>query len=343
MADADARLDKPQDEFAIYDSILKELAAQAENVPLGYRVASAGSFAPLQVSRRFQPSGDRDRESDEVIEGQQVSDASSQTPNSAFDVAQPQNAQENGPRSSEYSRVLERYLARLVQLNQVPQALGVLRREIDHNPDDPGLYERLAEFLQQNNLTGEQEQVYRRAFARFSDPSWYSKLARLYLRYRRYSELEDLTQDAVKQFDGSVLQTYFSSVGGSTQAMYLRLNLYASARFPHNLYFVRNLLSAYSSPPTADRTAWLALIRQHWFEDPSLRDEYFEYLASSNQLESELSVLRRSAPSTDASAWPAFAKSNPRCRHGIGGRGNLALAFRRKRAGVEDSGGNISR
>ena len=66
-----------------------------------------------------------------------------------------------------------------------------------------------------------------------------------------------------------------------------------------------------SSPPTADRTAWLALIRQHWFEDPSLRDEYFEYLASSNQLESELSVLRRSAPSTDASAWPAFAKSNP--------------------------------
>ena len=76
-----------------------------------------------------------------------MSDASSQTPNSAFDVAQPQNAQESGPRSSEYSRVLERYLARLVQLNEVPQALGVLRREIDHNPDDPGLYERLAEFL----------------------------------------------------------------------------------------------------------------------------------------------------------------------------------------------------
>jgi tetratricopeptide (TPR) repeat protein len=144
--------------------------------------------------------------------------------------------------------VLERYLARLVQLKEVPQALGVLRREIDHNPDDPGLYERLANFLQQNNLSLEEEEVYRRAFARFPDPSWYSKLARLYLRYEKYSKLQQLTEDAVKQFEAGV-ETYFASVGGSTAGMYVRLNQYANARF-NNLYFVNNLLQAYHSTPT---------------------------------------------------------------------------------------------
>jgi Flp pilus assembly protein TadD len=199
----------------------------------------------------------------------------------------------------------------LVQLKEVPQALGVLRREIDHNPDDPGLYERLATFLQQNNLSREEEEVYRRAFVRFSDPSWYSKLARLYLRYREYSQLQQLTQDAVNQFDGNVLETYFASVGASTPAMYVRLNQYANARFPHNPYFVRNLLQAYQSTPTRDQAAWLALIRQHWFEDPGLRNEYFEYLSYSRQLEHELNALRQSAPKPDTPDWAEFVGKNP--------------------------------
>ena len=46
--------------------------------------------------------------------------------------------QQAGPRSAEYSRILERYLARLVAMKQIPDALGVLRHEIDRNPDDPG-------------------------------------------------------------------------------------------------------------------------------------------------------------------------------------------------------------
>ncbi len=70
-------------------------------------------------------------------------------------------------------------------MKQIPPALGVLRKEIDRNPDDPGLYERLAVFLDQNQLGREQEEIYRRAMARFNDRSWYDKLARFYLRYRR--------------------------------------------------------------------------------------------------------------------------------------------------------------
>jgi tetratricopeptide (TPR) repeat protein len=312
MADADARLRKSQEEFAIYDSILQELAAQADKIPLGSRVAALQDFTPPQAIRQFQPGATQSNENDDGSEGQEASPASPQQPNAAFQVQRNAAAQESGPRSPEYSRVLERYLARLVELKQIPQALGVLRREIDHNPDDPGLYERLALFLQQNNLSAEQEEIYRRALARFSNPSWYSKLARLYLRYRKYSELEKLTQDAVKQFDGSVLESYFStSVTGGTPQMYVQLNLYASARFPHNPYFVRNLLRAYRAIPTANSSAWLALIRQHWFEESDLRNQYFEYLSFSRQMEQELNALRQSAPAPDAKEWNDFVRKNP--------------------------------
>ena len=311
MADADARLGKAQDEFAIYDAVLQKLAAQADKMPMGSGAASIQNYRYSPARLRFRTRTEQGNGTAASVEGQEVSPSAAQAANEAFHVEQNGTTTESGPRSPEYSRVLERYLARLVELKEVPQALGVLRREIDHNPDDPGLYERLAVFLQQNNLGQEQEEVYKRAFARFNDPSWHSKLARLYLRYRRYEEFEKLTRDAVKQFDGSVLESYFSSVGGGTPTMYVRLNQYANARFPHNPYFVRNLLGAYHSVPTYDHAAWLALLRQHWFEEPDLRNQYFEYLSSKGQLEQELSALRQSAPVENAADWRDFVRKNP--------------------------------
>lgn len=309
MADADARLKRTQDEFGIYDSVLQELAAKANGMPLGPRVSGIEEYSPA---------GKSGNAGDELMEGEggemaQAADATAagQQQNAAFRVKKDESTRENGPRSAEYSRVLERYLARLVELNKIPQGLGVLRREIDHNPDDPGLYERLAVFLQQNHLGQEQEEVYRRAMMRFPDRSWYSKLARYYLRYQKNAALEKLTQDAVKQFDGSELESYFQSVGASSRAMYVRLNQYANARFPHNPYFVRNLLDAYHSKPTYDHAAWLGLLRQHWFEDSGLRNEYFEYLSSSGQLEKELSTLRQSAPTTEKGEWEDYVRKNP--------------------------------
>lgn len=311
MADADARLGKSQDEFVIYDAVLQELAAQADKMPLGSGAASVQDYRYSPARLRFRSSTRQGNGTAAIVEGQEVSPSAAQVASEAFHVEKNAATPESGPRSPEYSRVLERYLARLVELKEVLRALGVLRREIDHNPDDPGLYERLAAFLQQNNLGQEQEEVYKRAFARFNDPSWYSKLARLYLRYRRYEEFERLTRDAVKQFDGSVLESYFSSVGGGTPAMYVRLNQYANARFPHNPYFVRNLLGAYHSVPTYDHAAWLALLRQHWFEEPDLRNQYFEYLSSQGELERELNALRQSVPAENSTNWGDFARKNP--------------------------------
>src|SRR5260370_19358739 len=73
-------------------------------------------------------------------------------PNAAFQVKAASASAQSGARSPEYARVLERYLARLVELKQIPQALGVLRRELDHNPDDPGLYDRPAGLLDHDRL-----------------------------------------------------------------------------------------------------------------------------------------------------------------------------------------------
>jgi predicted Zn-dependent protease len=313
VADAYARQNKDKDEFAIYDSILQELSRAADKMPLGNRVSGnyeSPSGANRIYARGAQQSSDTEEENPDgdtegAAQGQQAAT------NSAFQVNSTGKAEQNGARSPEYSRILERYLARLVELKKIPDALGVLRREIDHNPDDPGLYERLAVFLDQNQLATEQEEVYRRAMARFPERSWYHKLARYYLRHQREEEFEKLTQEAVKSFAGSDLEKYFQSVVYGTPGLYLRLNHYANARFPHNPVFVRNLLAAYHNRLTYDQAAWVALLRQHWFEESYLRNVYFEYLSSTGTLEAELRGVQESAPKSGSDLWEGYVRENP--------------------------------
>ncbi len=300
MADAYARKNDSQDEFAIYHAVLQELANKAQNVPLGTGDQANGQGWASQYST---PYGNQDPEMGEAG-GFRPDETISTRRNvgHAFQLGSTDSSTlQSGPRSPEYSRVLERYLARLVQKKAIPAALMVLRREIDRNPNDPGLYERLAIFLDQNRLASQQEEVYRLAISRFSDRSWYDKLARFYLRHKRDGEFEQLTRDAVAGFKGSELEQYFDDVVGGSPQLYLRLNLYANQRFPHNPVFVRNLLTAYQSAGTRDLSAWEALLRQHWFEDVTLRNEFFEFLSRNHRLESELNAIRESAG--DAAAW----------------------------------------
>jgi len=283
MADAYARRNDTTHEFAIYDSVLAELASAAKNVPLGE--------ATLDAAPRYGQTSNEGKANESDAEEQ------SRSPQ-AFQIGSTRpSPAARGARSPEYARVLERYLARLVQRKQIPRALSVLSGEIERNPDDPGLYERLAVFLDQNRLGAEQEEVYRRAMARFPDRSWRDKLARFYLRHSRDSEFEQLTREAVESFNGTDLEEYFKNVYGSpSPSLYLRLNLYANQRFPHNPLFVRNLLNAYHTHETYDEAAWEALLRQHWFEESDLRNEFFEFLSRTNQLESELAELEQIAP-----------------------------------------------
>ena len=307
MADAYARTGKTNEEFTIYDAVLQELAVKAQKVPLGRSDGAA------QRAGEYSSPEPSDSETENESDG--GGSFSQRSRNQAFQLNTASASSQLGARSPEYARVLERYLARLVQLKQIPEALAVLRREIDRNPDDPGLYERLAVFLDQNRLGAEQEEIYRRALARFPDRSWYDKLARFYLRYKRDADFEKLTQEAVKTFSGTDLERYFGNAGyGGTPALYLRLNQYANQRFPHNPVFVRNLLNAYHDSHTYDDAAWQLLLRQHWFEESSLRSRFFEYLSASGKLESEMDSLRPSAPASPIpgqTPWGDLVRSNP--------------------------------
>jgi Flp pilus assembly protein TadD len=246
MADAYARHDRTQEEFALYDQVLKELAAQARGVPL------------------------------------------------------------SDPRSSEYAAVLDRYISRLVNLNRIPDALQVYRGELDRNPKDPGLYERLAAFLEQNHMAAGVEQIYQRAIQQFPGASWEDKLARWYLRQKRVEQFSQLTTQVVKIFSGTDLERYFRevvAVAPFDAHLYLQLNLYAHDRFPNDLVFVRNLLGAYTRRGTADGAAYTRLLRAYWFYDDGLRAQFFEALSHAGKLNAELAAIRAAHP--DATANPA--------------------------------------
>ncbi|HYL73650.1 MAG TPA: hypothetical protein VEU96_05565 [Bryobacteraceae bacterium] len=251
MADSYARKNQAQPEFAIYDDLLKELAARAEGMPIGETV-------PSDKPEQTAPA-----------------------------------------RSPEYARVLDRYISRLVSLKRLRDALALYRREIDRNPNDPGLYERLAAFLEQNKMGADVEQIYRRAMAQFSDKSWSHKLARWYLRQKQTAQFDQLTQEVVKTFSGTELEAYLrAATTGQTLApvLYKQVNLYAHQRFPHDLIFVRNLLTAYAQRATSDPAASEALLRKYWFYANDLRDRFFEFLSRTGKLNAELAAIKTAAP-----------------------------------------------
>ncbi len=194
-------------------------------------------------------------------------------------------------RSPDYGRVLDRYISRLVQLNRSVDALALFRREIDRNPGEAGLYERLALFVEQNHLDKDLEQTYRLAYSRFKDTSWASKLARFYLHGKQYAAYQALTRQITDTFGGTELAAFLTEVTPNSATLFRQVNLYAHRRFPHNTVFVSNLLHAYRTKPTLDVAAYDTLLRENWSSDPNLRTTYFEYLTQTGRLRTELAGL----------------------------------------------------
>jgi len=299
VADADARANDTKDEFALYDSLLTELSAQLQGMPLtaGEATGSA-SPSPAPSTQADAPSPD----------GQDATTPASTPASTAAAkdalmqaLSQPVQPPATSAAAAEYKEILERYLGRLTMTKQYPAALAVLRKELDRNPNDPLLYARLADFLQQNDLGAEQEQVYQKAIARFHDESFYDKLARYYLRSKREQDYATLSKTVVDTFAGTDLETYFAQVNGPWPQENLQLNLYAHKRFPHELMFTRNLLAAYQVKGTANPAAWEALMREHWQDAPDLEAEFFEWLSQTNKLDAEMAALQ-AAQTADNSA-----------------------------------------
>jgi len=305
LAEAFARKGDTQNEFVTYDALLKELAASAAGVPIGETIATRQRRGSRQA-----PGEARDDQYDETVE-QEPEDATPWEPDSSAPAdrraepfrfvasggAEPERV---GPRSPDYARVLDRYISRLLALKRRMDALALLRRELDRNPNDPGLYERLAAFLQQNRLESEVEQVYKRAIQQFSTTSWYDKLGRWYLRRKYAGGIDRLTRQVVETFSGTDLEQYFASIVHTnttiTPQLYLSLNRYAHDRFPYNLAFVHNLVSAYSAKETYDGAAREALLRDYWSYDDELRGRYFSLLASTRRLNPELAKIEIGDP-----------------------------------------------
>jgi len=312
LADAYARENRTQEEFALYDEELADLARRADNIPLGIK----SSDAP-QPSREIQP-GDADPNS--ALSDTEAESSPNDAPSGGSRAFLTQAAAAvHAPKSAQawYSDYLDRYLSRLASMHQLPEALAVLRKEIDRNPNDPGLYERLAQFLDQNRLGEQQEQVYERAIQQFPDRSWYHKLARFYLRQKRDADFSRLSEQVVKIFSGTDLEEYFSDVVSGAQYS-ARLNEFAHARFPHDLLFVRNLMNAYQKTQPGK---WESLLREHWWEAEDLRDRYFEYLSRTGHLEPELANLRESETAAQGEHWSDLAGSNPVAARFIGEAG----------------------
>lgn len=254
-ADAYSRINQQDKEFAIYQSLLKELAARANGVPLGGESAARGA------------------------------------------------------RSQEYAQVLNRYLGDLVSMHRLPDALEVLRGELDRNPQDPGLYERLAQFFEQNQLNSHVEEVYQRAIQQFQSESWYAKLARFYLRERRDTDYRVLSHKVTDIFSGTELQQYLEQASAPNWQLAFEVNQYAHQRFPHNLVFVERLIGDYrrmGQPEQVEKLLWA-----HWSESPDLRNELFELLSRTGRLDGVLAQLKEQTPQIGAGQWPELASGNP--------------------------------
>lgn len=315
LAGTYARTNQTDKEFALYQSLLKELAAQADGVPLGGAGAAFGK----------------------PVEGEQPPPAAA--PDSNSGNADLQANAGSGARSREYAEVLDRYLARLVALNRLPDALNVLRGELDRNPQDPGLYQRLADFLDQNQLNAHEEEVYQRAIDQFHGEDWYAKLARFYLRQRRNADYRALMQKVTAIFSGTELEEFLNQAPAPNRSLALEVNLYAHERFPHDLRFVENLLAEYRRTHQDARLE--QLLWEHWSESPALRDELFELLGRTGRLDAELQTLQQQAPEIEKADWTGLAARNPAAERfwmeaclwqshfeqGVGAAGALAAAY----------------
>jgi hypothetical protein len=301
VADAYARQNDTASEFALYESQLNELSAKTSGLPLT-SAASAPTPPPAPGTVGF------------YVQVQDPESVDANAGPSRKLQSQPLAelpTRKSIPEANAYAAVLDRYLGRLTSTGNLPRALTVLRAQLDHNPNDPLLYERLASFLEQNNLSAQQEQLFQQASTKFQDASWTDKLARLYLREKKREAFANLLRQVTDTFSGTDLDSFFSVVSPGQPIgpqLSLQLNLYAAKRFPHDLVFTHNLLAAYQAPVTRDPAAYESLLRSHWWASDDLRDQFLAYLSSTHKLDTELAALQALNPSKNADTNPAAAR-----------------------------------
>jgi hypothetical protein len=200
-------------------------------------------------------------------------------------------------------------------MKRVPDALALYRREIDRNADDPGLYDVLAAFLEQNRSVPRQNRFISRRFRTFQEHSWSQKLARWYLRQRRAADMARLTRDVVKIFSGTELESVLPRRRRSGSARrpgaVSPTEFGCEPAFSASPEFRAQPAHGVHDAATRNDVAYDALLRQHWYHADDLRQRFFDRLSRTGRLENELAVLRSSNPAAQAARWPEAEDQNP--------------------------------
>jgi predicted Zn-dependent protease len=204
-----------------------------------------------------------------------------------------QKESESAEQGPTYSSLLERYVASLANDDKKKtETVAFFWGQIRKHPGEEGLYERFLAWLGQAQIASEQLNAYNAAIRRFDSNSWYSKLARWYIRQKRGKELAAYSRQLIDIFNEQEITDYLVSLPGygatsaSDEANWdaqlgFQLYSYAHNRFPRNLVFVRGMLVYLQDH---DRAAWEKLSTQYYFADRSIREPYLAWLAMHKEL-----------------------------------------------------------
>lgn len=195
---------------------------------------------------------------------------------------QPDSTAQQQEQTVTYDQLLKRYISSLTQQKQNMEVVKLYRDQIVQHPDQEKLYEDFLDYLEQNQLSKEAEEVYQAAIVKFQEKSWYERLARWYLRKKRIEDFDKLSRQIVDLFSATDVSAFLSENVGSAnpyRKLYVGLNKYAHERFPFNTQFVRNLLGVYSSPKSENWPEWTALSLQYYYLDEEIRTGYLRRIS----------------------------------------------------------------
>jgi len=194
-----------------------------------------------------------------------------------------------------YAEVLEKMTASLAREKKTVEILQLYSNEIGKYPQAEWLYERRLTWLEQTNLTEEQLAVYREALDRFKTTAWSDKLARWFIRQKRQDDLAELSSDLISRLSDAEVQNYLTQtidpgLSGSDfdKQMRLRLYLASHARFPHNISFVKGLLSYYRGSKL--EAEWRKLAGEYYFISGEIRQMFLDDLAAKGDLRIHLAT-----------------------------------------------------
>src|SRR5215471_8489994 len=224
-----------------------------------------------------------------------------------------QNQTEPPDKVTTYSSVLERYVASLgSEDKKKTETVAFFWGQIKKHPGEEGLYERFLAWLGQARIVKEKLNAYNAAIRRFDSNTWYSKLARWYVRQKRGKELAAYSRQLIDIFNEQEITDYLISLPGygATSAsdeenwdarMGFELYTYAHKRFPRNLVFVRGMLVYLED---RDRTAWEKLSTEYYFADRSIREPYLTWLSKQKQLRDRYADAAKRVAQAAAGAQP---------------------------------------